>query len=124
MRLALSALLIAHGVAHLVGFVVPWRLMATSDVPYRTTILAGAIEVGDVGVRALGVVWLAAALAFVVLGGALLAGFGVRSWMFAVLGLSLALCAAGWPDARIGVIVNVVVLAALLIWRHLGTVSS
>jgi len=124
MRFALSVLLIAHGVAHLVGFVVPWRLMATPDVPYRSTIFGGAVDVGDDGVKALGLVWLAAALVFVVLGGGLLAGFSIRLWTFPVLGLSLALCAVGWPDARIGVIVNVVVFAVLLMWPQVGTVPS
>ena len=54
MRFALAALLIAHGVAHLVGFLVPWKLLSTAEVPYRTTVLGGLIEVGDAGARALG----------------------------------------------------------------------
>jgi hypothetical protein len=63
MRFALAALLMAHGVAHLVGFVVPWRLVASQEVAYRTTILASAIDVGDAGIRMLGIVWLLAAAA-------------------------------------------------------------
>ena len=102
MRFALSALLIAHGVAHLVGFVVPWKLVSTAEVPYRTTILGGMIDVGDAGTRALGVVWLMAALAFVLLAGAVLAGWNVRLWIFAMLALSIVLCVVGWPEARIG----------------------
>ena len=58
MHFALSALLVAHGVAHLVGFAVPWKLVSTAEVPYRTTILGGMIDIGDTGARALGVVWL------------------------------------------------------------------
>ena len=58
MRIALSIALIAHGVAHLVGFVVP-----------------------------------------------------------------LALCALGWPEARIGVAVNVVLLGVLLLMPQLATVT-
>jgi hypothetical protein len=72
MRFALSALLIAHGVAHLVGFVVPWKLLSTAEVPYRTTILGGM--------------------------------------MFVV----------GWPEARIGIIVNAVLLATLLAMSDLA----
>lgn len=123
MRLALSVLLIAHGVAHLVGFVVPWRLMAAPEMPYGTTILAGTVDIGDSGVRAVGVVWLIAAVAFVLLGSALLAGVSVRAWLFAILGLSLALCAVGWPDARIGVAINAVLLGVLLLMPQLGTVA-
>ncbi len=72
MRLALSALLMAHGGAHLVGFVVPWKLLSTAEVPYRTTILGGM--------------------------------------MFIV----------GWPEARIGIIVNAVLLATLLAMSDLA----
>ncbi len=114
MRFVLAALLIAHGVAHLVGFVVPWRLVSTAEVPYRTTILGGVTDLGDAGARALGVVWLVAALAFVLLAGAVLAGWNVRLWVFAMLALSSVLCVVGWPEARIGLIVNAVLLAALL----------
>ena len=124
MRLALSVLLIAHGVAHLVGFVVPWKLMASPEMPYRTTILAGRIDIGDSGVRAIGVFWLMAGLAFVLLGSALLAGIGIRAWLFAMLGVSLALCAVGLPDARFGIVVNLVLIALLLAMRQLGVVSS
>lgn len=114
-RFFLAALLIVHGVAHLVGFVVPWRLVASPDVPYRTTILAGTIDVGDAGVRALGIVWLMAALSFVLLGCALFAGFNVRAWVLVLLGSSLVLCVLGWPDARIGFIVNVVLLGVIFV---------
>jgi hypothetical protein len=114
MRFALAALLIAHGVAHLVGFLVPWKLLSTAEVPYRTTILGDLIEVGDAGARVLGVVWLVATLAFVVLAAAILAGWSVRGWAFATLSLSLALCVAGWPEARIGLVVNAFLLIVLL----------
>ena len=114
MRFALAALLIAHGVAHLVGFVVPWRLVSTAEVPYRTTIFGGATDLGDAGARALGVVWLVAALAFVVLAGAVLAGSNVRLWTFAMLVSSIVLCVVGWPEARLGLVVNVVLLTELL----------
>ena len=114
MRVALAALLIAHGVAHLVGFVVPWKFISTAEVPYRTTILGGVADLGDAGARALGVVWLVAALAFVLLAGAVLDGWNVRLWTFAILALSIVLCVVGWPKARIGLVVNVVLLTVLL----------
>jgi hypothetical protein len=114
MRFALAAILIVHGVAHAVGFVVPWKLMSTAEVPYRTAILGGVTDLGDAGARALGVVWLVAAVAFVLLAGALLAGWNVRLWIFAMLSMSIVLCVVGWPEARIGLVVNAVLLAALL----------
>jgi hypothetical protein len=114
MRFVFAALLIAHGVAHLVGFVVPWKLVSTAEVPYRTTILGGVADLGDAGMRAVGVVWLVAALAFVLLAGAVLAGWNVKLWVFAMLALSSVLCIVGWPEARVGLVVNAVLLAALL----------
>jgi hypothetical protein len=123
MRLVLSALLIAHGVAHLVGFVVPWRLMTAADVPYRTTILGDMIDIGSSGARTLGVAWLMAAVAFVLLGIALLAGVNVRAGVLVMLSLSLVLSVLGWPESRIGIAVNAVLLVALLMVPKLGTLS-
>ena len=114
MRFVFAAVLIAHGVAHLVGFVVPWKLVSTAEVPYRTTVLGGVSDLGDAGARALGVVWLMAALAFVLLAGSVLAGSNVRPWALAMLALSSLLCVVGWPEARIGLVVNVVLLTVLL----------
>jgi hypothetical protein len=113
MRFALAALLVAHGVAHVVGFAVPWKLLTSAEVPYRTTVLGGVADIGDAGARALGVLWLSTALAFLLLGAAVLAGWNVRMWAFALLSLSIVVCAAGWPEARIGLAVNAVLLAAL-----------
>ena len=124
MRFLLAALLIVHGVAHLVGFAVPWRLVASPDVPYRTTILAGTIDVGDTGVRVLGILWLLVASGLVLLGSVLFSGVGVRAAVLPLLGFSLLLCFVGWPDARIGVVVNVVLLGVMLAVRHLGDVAS
>jgi uncharacterized membrane protein YphA (DoxX/SURF4 family) len=120
MRLLFGLLLIVHGVAHLVGFVVPWRLVTATDVPYRTTVLDGWVDVGDIGVRSVGVVWLLLALALVVVGIALLMGiwsYPVAMW---VLVASLAVCVVGLPDARIGLVVNIVLLIALIGVNHFG----
>ena len=50
MRIALGIFLILHGVAHLPGFVVPWRLANIKDVPYKTTLLSGRFDIGDAGI--------------------------------------------------------------------------
>jgi hypothetical protein len=62
-----------HGLAHLVGFVVPWRLAKMEQVPYKTTALGGSINIGDAGIRVIGILWLAVALAFTVYGIAIVA---------------------------------------------------
>jgi uncharacterized membrane protein len=43
--------------------------------------------------------------------------------MFSLLGFSLVLCFVGWPDARIGVVVNVVLIGLSLTMHQLGDVA-
>lgn len=115
MRYLLAVLLTVHGLAHLVGFVVPWKLVKLPEAPYRTTLLAGKIEVGDAGIRVVGLTWLLAALAFFVVAVGLILGapWSVPAALL-TLGASVVLSVAGWPDSRIGVLVNVVLLAVLV----------
>jgi hypothetical protein len=114
MRIAFALLLFAHGVAHLAGFVSSWKLATLAELPYRTTILAGRVDVGDAGIRVVGALWLLAALAFMVtaIGVGLSATWAGRAALAATVG-SIALCVVGWPDARLGIVVNVAVLLAL-----------
>lgn len=111
LRLAVVILLLAHGVAHLVGFLVPWRLAIPPEMPYRTTVLGGAFDLGSVGIRVYGLVWLVLGLAFAVAAGALALG---SPWWFRLAVIagawSLVLCVAGWPESRIGIAANVVLL--------------
>jgi hypothetical protein len=43
-----------------------WRLATLAERPYKATIFSGRLDVGDAGIRVIGVLWLLAALAFVV----------------------------------------------------------
>jgi hypothetical protein len=108
MRFVLAFLLLAHGLAHLVGFVSSWKLAILAELPYKTTLFSGRVDVGDAGIRVMGVLWLLAALAFLVAAIAVAteASWAVRFTLAAVIA-SLMLCVVGWPDARIGVAVNV-----------------
>jgi hypothetical protein len=114
MRFIIGLVLIAYGLAHAVGFVTKWRIDPAKNAPYNTTILNGIIDLGDIGMRAMGILWLVAGLVFVA------AGFGVMgasSWGgFVTLDaamFSLILSVIGWPDYRIGVFINVAILAYL-----------
>jgi len=115
-RLLLSGVLVAHGIAHLVGFVSSWRLMTLAELPYRTTILAGRVDLGDAGIRVVGVLWLVAGVAFVAGAWAVLAD---STWWQTIVtfafGASLVLCLAGWPDARLGLLANAIVLGLALL---------
>ena len=102
-RIAFAILLFVHGFAHLVGFVVPWRIATLKEMPYRTTLFVGSIDSGERGIRAVGVLWLIAAVAFAVsgLGVILRAPWSVPLTAIAVV-CSVVLCVAGGPDSRIG----------------------
>ena len=114
MQMLLGALFIVHGVAHFVGFVVPWKLISAPDLPYRTTILGGLIDIGDPGIRAVGIVWLVLGLACIGIGITFLTDRSLPFPASAVVLASLAFCVIGWPDAKIGVAVNLLLLGAVV----------
>ena len=97
-----------------------WKLATLAELPYKTTILSGRLDVGDAGIRVIGVLWLLAALAFLVAAIALVAvtGWAGRFMVAAVIASAL-LCVAGWPDARIGLAVNVGLALVLAIGARL-----
>ena len=117
MRILLAILMALHGVAHLVGFAGSWQL-APDGIPYKTTVLGGRVDLGDVGIRTVGLLWLVTAVAFAIAAGA--AVTRTPWWPQLALGVavvSLLLSSTEWPEARIGVGVNVVIIAALLAAR-------
>ena len=120
MRSLFAVLLVAHGIAHLVGFVMPWGLMSSLDVNYRTTVLNGTVDLGETGARVFGILWLALAIAFVVIGAAVFAGSRDGVWIVRFAALSLLFCVLAWPEARIGAIVNVAIIGALFTFRQLS----
>ena len=112
MKFFLVFLLVAHGVAHIVGFVSMWQLGDPSKFPYQTTILGGHVDLGDAGARVLGVLYLGCAVAFVVAA----AAYFVRApwWpplFIATVSVSLVLCMVNLPLTKIGLAVNLVLLA-------------
>jgi hypothetical protein len=121
MRVALAGFLFVHGIAHLVGFVVPWRILEAEEMPYSTTLLAGRLEVGDRGIRLVGLVWLGLTLAFFVA-----AGFvwvqrpGWPDLVMFLAVVSLVMSMVGWPAARLGIPINIVLLTLLLGGRSLN----
>jgi hypothetical protein len=122
MRFALAFLLVAHGIAHLVGFISSWRLATLAELPYKTTVFSGRLDLGDAGIRMLGVLWLLAALAFLVAAIALATGMGWAGKVIpAAVIASALLCLAAWPDARIGLVVNLGLAVVLAIGARLNS---
>ena len=68
MQYAIGAFLILHGFAHLVGFMVPFRIGNLEEPSYKTTLLGGRLNVGDTGIRVIGFLWLVGAIAFMAAG--------------------------------------------------------
>lgn len=125
MHIVLAALLALHGVAHWVGFVVSWRLTAFENMSYDTTLLAGRIDVGDVGIRVVGILWLLTGISFLVVAAGAVAR---RPWWpsvaLAVTVFSIAMSVLGWPDSRIGVYLNLGILAVLALGGVYGWFPS
>ncbi|HEX6051724.1 MAG TPA: hypothetical protein VFZ21_20795 [Gemmatimonadaceae bacterium] len=119
MRLALAILMALHGIAHMVGFAGSWQLAASSDLPYKTTVLNGRLDLGDTGIRALGLLWVLAALAFVfVAAGAVLeAGWWAKAAVITAVG-SLVLTSLELPAARVGLVLNLFLIVVVLLLQR------
>ena len=121
MRLLLASAVAAHGVAHLVGFVSAWKLAMLPELPYKTMLLAGRVDVGDAGMRIVGMLWLLLAVAFVAAAVDVATDTGWAAGVMPVAAIaSLALCMTTWPEARIGVAVNIALIVLLAIGARLN----
>jgi hypothetical protein len=120
MTIAVAVFLALHGVAHLVGFVGPWGL--ASNVPVQTTLFAGRFQASDGTLKALGILWLLVGLTFV---GCAVGELRHASWwneatLYAAV-ISLLLSISSYPASKIGIPINVVIIATLLFADPLTT---
>ncbi|MHB1325646.1 MAG: hypothetical protein ACYDGS_01295 [Thermoleophilia bacterium] len=90
--------------------------MRSEEMPYRTTLLSGKADIGNAGIRIFGLFWLVAATAFIYVGaGAIL---GTPWWLNLLPGttmFSLLLSILSWPESKIGVLINIIILTVLVI---------
>ncbi len=111
----LALLLVVHGLIHLMGFVAYWPLVPVRDLPYKTALLGGRLELGPSGMRVISVLWLLAAIGFVAAAAALAARWSL--WapvLFAAVLLSLLLCILDWKVAFRGAIIDLGLLVLLV----------
>ncbi len=115
MRTLVALGLFSHGFIHLIGFVTPWRIAVLEGFSYRTSVLGGAHDVGDFGVRLIGLVWLGLAVGFAT------AAHGVwrgEPWARSLAGVlaivSLVVCTLGLPETFAGIAINVGILGAVV----------
>ena len=113
MRTLFALLLIVHGIAHLVGFVVPWHVVRAPDLAERTTVLGGSLDLGESGMKIFGILWLILAFGFVASGWALMTEWWDTVWIVRLAAMSIVLCIVGWPDTQIGLAVNAAIIIAV-----------
>ena len=111
----LVALLFAlHGLVHTLGLTATWQIGPARTVSASPE-LAPAITAGSPQAKLLGVLWLIAMTGFVAASAGLMAH---EPWWRTVAAAaavgSLALCIAWWSDAKVGVIIDVAILAGLI----------
>ena len=120
LRTGLAILMVLHGLAHLVGFAGAWQI-APEGFPHKTTILDGHVDLGNAGIRVVGTLWLITAIAFVVAATSTLTGVAWWPQLALIVAIvSLLLSIAELPEARLGVAINVGIIAALIVGRRLG----
>lgn len=115
MKIVFAIFLFIHGFAHIITFLVHWKLLKNSNVQYKTTIFPGSFNIGTGGMRIAGLIFLLTGLLFGYLGFELLAGmhlFWSYIWRAAII--SLVLCIISWPETKFGVIANGILIAFLM----------
>jgi hypothetical protein len=126
-RYAIAAFLVAHGLAHVVGFEGTWGIGLFDGKANVPPLLSGLAS-DSATLKAVGVLWLVGLLAFVVAA----AGVALRKrWAVDVTGTAAAyslLISLAWlPDAWVGVAINAVILGALgafLVTRQRPRIAS
>lgn len=113
---AAAFIIFAHGLIHLIGVVVYWQLAVMNDNPYKTTLLRGRWDIGETGTRIFGLSWLVGTIGFI----AAAAGMALRTdwWRPALIVItlgSLVITILDWDVAKIGAIVNLIILIILFI---------
>jgi hypothetical protein len=105
-----------HGIAHSLAFFVQWQITHPKGISYSTSLFYGHLDVGNIGIRIDGLLWLLAGAAFVAVGLRL-------AWLrrleagslLAVSLFSLALCVLGLGQSIVGMWIDVAVLASLMV---------
>lgn len=109
-----TAILVLHGLIHLMGTSVYMKLASVEGFVYKTTVLGGRWDLGTGGISLFGALWLVPALGFVVAAVGL--WLGAPWWQALLLPVtlfSLVLTALDWNIASAGAVVNLVILALL-----------
>jgi len=66
LRTLMALGLAVHGLIHLIGFVVPFRIAQFESYSYTTRAVWGHLQLGDGGAHVVGALWLLATVVFLV----------------------------------------------------------
>jgi len=116
LSILLAAFAGIHGLIHLMGFVAYWPLAKIEELPYKTSLLSGKLELGVAGMRVYSLFWLLATIVFVI--AAIVLGLRKPVWAPLMLGatlLSLVLCVLDWRAAFRGAWIDVFFLLVLFV---------
>ncbi len=105
--------LVLHGLAHLVGFVGAFRLVP--QIVPQSSVFAGHVSIREATAKVFGVLWLLCAVSFAVAAAG--AAFRTTWWASLALGIapvSLVLSVVFWPEARLGVPINLLIITIML----------
>jgi hypothetical protein len=112
---AVCAVLAMHGLIHLLGTVAYLRLAEIDGFAFKTTLLAGRVDVGEPGIRIFGALWVLPAAGFLVAAAGL--WFGWWWWLPTVVAstvASLLLTTADWNVAFAGAITDIAIVVLLV----------
>jgi hypothetical protein len=106
-----------HGLIHLIGFAVPWRLMTSAEIADPGTALWGRVALSEPMPQVIGLVWLIVAVVLTVAAVGLWTG---RGWARSVLAAgaisSVPIAVLGLPSTVMGLAVDVALLALVAAW--------
>ena len=109
-----GGMLVLHGLIHLMGTTVYAGWGEVRGLPYKTTLLGGRWEVGEMGMRLFGELWLIPVVGFCVLGAALAFNGPVSTVALALTTVaSLVLTLLDWDRAFAGAAVDAAILVVL-----------
>lgn len=113
-RAFVAVVLAAHGLIHLIGFVVPWRIATLDGFAFRTTAFGGQLSLGETGAQLLGLAWLIVSVGFRVAAAGI---WRAASWAVSLAGVlavaSLAVCVLGLPETSAGIAGNLALLVGI-----------
>lgn len=125
MTVIVGAVLIVHGLIHLMGTAVYVGHAQIKGLTYKTTLLDGRWDLSEEGIRIFGALWVLPAIGFVAAALALVAGG--EWWKAVLIGvalLSLVLTGLDWSNAFMGAIVDIAILVLALLAPRMAGWSS